>query len=325
MKCINKIYFRILESIDKRTSGIFNENLCQNNEVIYLSTKNLDNFNLLTEKEFLKKSKINQCNSFIKLRIITNETIKINYYNTNLIIKSKEEKSQFKEINFFGLLLRASNYFLKPNYNLIIHIHGGGFYSQTSESHLKYLNEWALNTNSVIISFDYKITDSNDYTLIFDQCISAYDIITAHSAKIFNFNINKLIIYSDSVGSLIALDIIKNTIKNNSRVPDAIALVNPIIKLLTEDLFQLLSDPLNLLQIEEDSDISKIKRMIGISNLINNKNRLNYLLTDPYILDRFPQTLILSPYNEPIYSSCIELYELLKYYYYIILEILQLM
>lgn len=45
----------------------------------------------------------------------------------------------YKELNFFGLLLKISKDLLLPSYNVIIHIHGGGFVSQSSESHLSYL------------------------------------------------------------------------------------------------------------------------------------------------------------------------------------------
>jgi acetyl esterase/lipase len=50
-----------------------------------------------------------------------------------------------KEINFFGLLLRMSKDFLIPNYNVILHVHGGGFLSQSSESHLSYLTRYFFN------------------------------------------------------------------------------------------------------------------------------------------------------------------------------------
>ena len=74
------------------------------------------------------------------MRIITNGIIKINYEHQNLLLNKKQENT-IREINFFGLLLRVSKDFLTPNYNLIIHIAGGGFFSQSSESHVHYLSE----------------------------------------------------------------------------------------------------------------------------------------------------------------------------------------
>jgi hypothetical protein len=72
----------------------------------------------------------------MKIRILTNQIIKINYGYQNLM---NSRNNANKEINFYGLLLKVSKEYLTPTYNLIIHIHGGGFYTQSSESHLNYL------------------------------------------------------------------------------------------------------------------------------------------------------------------------------------------
>jgi hypothetical protein len=107
------------------------------NEILYLSKKNFENFKIISEKERLLRN--TSVNKLIKIRIITNQLIKINYEYQNLYEKIKEEK--FREVNFCGLLLRVSKDFLTPNYNVIIHISGGGFFSQSSESHLNYLTK----------------------------------------------------------------------------------------------------------------------------------------------------------------------------------------
>ena len=44
-----------------------------------------------------------------------------------------------KNLNFLGLSLNFSKKEELQSYNLLIHVHGGGFFSQTSESHLGYL------------------------------------------------------------------------------------------------------------------------------------------------------------------------------------------
>lgn len=107
------------------------------NEILYLPKKNFENFKILSEKEGLLRN--TRVNKLIKIRIITNQSIKINFEHQNLYEKIKEEK--FREVNFFGLLLRVSKDFLTPNYNMILHISGGGFFSQSSESHLNYLTK----------------------------------------------------------------------------------------------------------------------------------------------------------------------------------------
>jgi hypothetical protein len=103
------------------------------NEVLYIQCKNLSNFSIFKEKEVKKEFFQNY---LIKIRIITNQLVKINYGYQNLL---NNRSNISKEINFFGLLLKVSKEYLTPTYNLIIHIHGGGLYTQSSESHLDYL------------------------------------------------------------------------------------------------------------------------------------------------------------------------------------------
>ena len=102
--------------------------------------KNLEKFRLLNEKEGIKKIIVlGNCN-IMKIRILTNQLIKVNHEIQNFLIQKQFEESNMKEINFFGLLLKVSKEFLIPSYNLIFRVNGGGFLSQSSESHLSYLN-----------------------------------------------------------------------------------------------------------------------------------------------------------------------------------------
>jgi hypothetical protein len=107
------------------------------NEVVFLPKKNFENFRLLSEKDGLRRN--NGVKNLMKVRLVTNQLVKINYEYQNLFEKKKEEK--FREVNFFGLLLRVSKDFLTPSFNVILHIPGGGFFSQSSESHLDYLSK----------------------------------------------------------------------------------------------------------------------------------------------------------------------------------------
>lgn len=166
------------------------------NEIIYFfPKKNLENFKLLNEKEGQKRiqngsmasGSSNPGKNLIRIRILTNQAIKINYDHQNLLAtKTVQKFPNMKEINFFGLLLRVSKDFLTPSYNVIFHIPGGGFFSQSSESHLAYLTHWARKTDSVIISLDYKLSNDNKYPIILDECVKAYEILVTYSAKLFS-------------------------------------------------------------------------------------------------------------------------------------------
>ena len=44
-----------------------------------------------------------------------------------------------KSINFFGISINFDKKEELQSHNLLIHVHGGGYFAQTSESHLGYL------------------------------------------------------------------------------------------------------------------------------------------------------------------------------------------
>jgi hypothetical protein len=95
----------------------------------------LQNFGLFREKD----KKLKNTESAIKIRVLTNQPIRIKSEYQDLTRKSQKATTEF---NFFGLLLRVSKDYLTPSYNLVIHIHGGGVMSQSSESHLSYLTKY---------------------------------------------------------------------------------------------------------------------------------------------------------------------------------------
>jgi len=253
----------------------------------------------------------------VKIRVLTNQIIKINYDYQNLYEKKVEIKSNMKEINFFGLLLRVSKDFLTPNHNVILHIPGGGFLSQSSESHLSYLTKWAKLTDSVIISIDYKLSNDNKYPVLMDECLKIYEMLIKFTPKLFNFNISKLLIYSDTLGSLIAVDIIKFAIKHSLKIPDASVYIYPCPRMIFDEEQLEKYEFLSLLEKEDNFDtpvMAKISEIFldGCSHDQHIHNdRLNFLLTEPAIVTQFPPCLILSASNEPIRENCVNFTEYL--------------
>ncbi len=57
---------------------------------------------------------------------------------------------------------------------LIFHVHGGGFVSHTSESHLVYLKEWAAWTEVPILSVDYSLAPQAPYPRALEEILYAY-------------------------------------------------------------------------------------------------------------------------------------------------------
>ena len=65
--------------------------------------------------------------------------------NFDLYCKKFKIKSIFNkkpQQTFFSLLLKQVHSQFIPSYNVIFHVHGGGFFSQTTESSMIYLSEY---------------------------------------------------------------------------------------------------------------------------------------------------------------------------------------
>ncbi len=121
--------------------------------------------------------------------------------------------------------------------------------------------------------------------------------------------------YSDSVGCLIAFDIIKYAIEKKIKIPDAAVFVFPIPNLINE-IYQ--DDPLAYLRLEETCIYTKIRESfldLETKELHDyyEDHRLNVLLTNPVLFKNFPKVFILSAANEPIKENSSNLFEYLVY------------
>ncbi len=61
---------------------------------------------------------------------------------------------------------------------VVIHIHGGGFISMSSSSHLVYLTKYARSANAVVFCVDYPLAPQTKYSAIIDCIFKAYLVIT---------------------------------------------------------------------------------------------------------------------------------------------------
>ena len=64
--------------------------------------------------------------------------------------------------------------FPTPSDLLIFHVHGGGFISQTSKSHLDYLHQWSTKLNVPIISVDYSLAPEAPYPRALEEVFYVY-------------------------------------------------------------------------------------------------------------------------------------------------------
>jgi hypothetical protein len=116
-----------------------------------------------------------------------------------------------------------------------------------------------------------------------------------------DFNVSKLILITDTFGSLLGLDIVRNSIAKKIRVPDNLILIYPITELSEH--------------INENLSIDGLSYSETINPFVNINKDLSKRLditADLNILNKFPDTLIISPYNSPFKEYSENLYKFLK-------------
>ncbi|PRP86313.1 hypothetical protein PROFUN_05454, partial [Planoprotostelium fungivorum] len=59
---------------------------------------------------------------------------------------------------------------------LIMHMHGGGFISGSTNMHENYLREWAIITGYPIVSIDYSLAPQQKYPTQLNECFEAYRV-----------------------------------------------------------------------------------------------------------------------------------------------------
>lgn len=145
-------------------------------------------------------------------------------------VMTGESEQVFKRKGIFGCGV-AKKKKVNTNSNidtLIIHIHGGGFISQSSFSHQIYTRHWAkAYPNAVIFSIDYRLSPKSRFPGALDDCWQAYTWLIQNVKKLFSINFNKVILAGDSAGGALAISLTLMTIKRKFRVPDALMPIYP--------------------------------------------------------------------------------------------------
>lgn len=121
---------------------------------------------------------------------------------------------------------------------MILHIHGGGFISQTSYVHQLYTRNWANNLNTAIFSVDYRLAPDFPYPAALDDCYQAYMWVLSYLHKVFgidysyiDFEPKNIVLVGDSAGGNIISSLTGLLIKLKQPVPKGIVMVYPALSL----------------------------------------------------------------------------------------------
>ncbi len=130
--------------------------------------------------------------------------------------------------------------------------------------------------------------------------------------------------YCDTIGSIFALDLIKNSIENKIKTPDLLVMIHPYTSLTTDEELKI-KDYLHEDEADFCLSLENIKNEIinlkfndllieNSLELEKENDRLNFLFTDAKYFEHFPKRVFMTtPVNEPIKGNCESLYEFLTY------------
>lgn len=107
-----------------------------------------------------------------------------------------------------------------PAAGLILHIHGGGFISQSSLSHSVYTREWAaMLPDAVILSVDYSLAPEAQFPVALNEAVHAYGWALANGAAI-GTTASSVVVAGDSAGGNLAVALCLKAQELGMRPPD---------------------------------------------------------------------------------------------------------
>lgn len=176
----------------------------------------------------------------------------------------------------------------KVGSGLIMHFHGGGFVSQSSESHAVYMKEWCAElADAVLVSIDYKLAPEYKFPTAVYECVYAY-IWALQNAKRLGCLCDRVVFAGDSAGGNLAIVTALKIAELGIRVPDGICIAYPALYMsLAVSPSRLLSffDPLLPLSVLElcvksylpEGELDKGREWSMLSPVVAKKEELKRL------------------------------------------------
>lgn len=138
-------------------------------------------------------------------------------------IKTEFLKLQTNVSSFLGL--EAA----KPASGLILHFHGGGFVSQSSESHAIYMREWCAELeDAILLSIDYKLAPEHKFPTAVHECVYAY-LWALQNAERIGCKCERVVFAGDSAGGNLAIATAFKVLELGMRNADGICIAYPAL------------------------------------------------------------------------------------------------
>lgn len=82
---------------------------------------------------------------------------------------------------------------------MILHCHGGGFFSESPDGHGSYLRTWAKELDVPILAVNYSLAPQNVFPEALDQCFYIYCLARKHPER-FGWTGESIVLSGDSAG-----------------------------------------------------------------------------------------------------------------------------
>lgn len=114
---------------------------------------------------------------------------------------------------------------------IIIHMHGGGFFAMSSSSHQVYLINWAKELGVPVFSIDYRLAPKTKFPNLVNDVVRSYLWILAFIEHVLKAKVKTIIVAGDSAGGNLACVLTTWCIEHGYRRPDAIQATYPAASL----------------------------------------------------------------------------------------------
>ena len=214
-----EIDINLIEALCDKTSSFNYYDEEQNKEIhnLFVGEKDennlIDAFSLIKEKNEGSKTDEN----FVKIKV---------YYYGKLKFNSKiNNKSDFDNAS------QNINKGINEKKTIMIHVHGGGFVAMSPKSHENYTLKWANYLKIPIFSIDYRLSPGVAFPKSLDDVYQSYIWILKYSKIYFNIEFDEIILAGDSAGGNLILSLTYLLIMNKVKLPKAIFLFYPALKI----------------------------------------------------------------------------------------------
>jgi len=186
---------------------------------------------------------------------------------------------------------------------IVIHMHGGGFVSMSSDSHRVYSTRWVKGLKLTLFSIDYKLAPKNPYPEALDDIWQAYLWIVNYAESVLGIKHKKIILTGDSAGGNLVLALTLRLIQAGQKLPHGCFLTYPALfldeKNCSPSHYNALDDPVihyNILKLCLGSYVTKDFDALK-------DPFISPLVASEELLERLPPIRIVTGSEDPLHDD----------------------